>query len=211
MIYILKIPREINFENLTGFIKNLSEDRKCKIARLENENAKIVSVLTEIFLRKVISVERGISPEKIEFSYNNYGKPYLKNKISDELQFSVSHSGEIIVIATSGNEVGIDVEKINFGREKFPLRYFTENERNSLENSNDKIITFYEIFTKKEAFAKKIGKGFKLDFKSFDVVSSNEVLSKNYSDFIISIAGENLKDFPQEKYVSLDFLFEENL
>ncbi len=188
MIYILKIPSEIKFENLTEAIKILSEERKYKISRLENVNAKIVSVITEIFLKRIIELETKIPHEIVEFSYNEYGKPYLKNKISDELHFSVSHSGDIIVVATSNCEIGVDVEKINHLREKFPLRYFTENEKKYFESADDKVVTFYEIFTKKEAFAKKIGKGFKLDFKSFDVLETYGIFTKNYGDFVISVS-----------------------
>ena len=86
------------------------------------------------------------------------GKPFLK----DGPFFNISHSHNKIVIALSFHEpLGVDIEYIhpsNKGKpniQKLMKRYFTKSEQESVGDSFKK---FYELWTKKEAFVKLLGR-----------------------------------------------------
>ncbi|MBQ6893177.1 MAG: 4'-phosphopantetheinyl transferase superfamily protein [Oscillospiraceae bacterium] len=92
------------------------------------------------------------------------GKPYFKDI---PLKFSVSHSGRCVILAVSDREIGADVQYMAERSLDIAKRYFTDKER---EYVGGDIIRFYEIWTKKEAYAKWDGRGFALA-RSIDVTN----------------------------------------
>ena len=84
------------------------------------------------------------------------GKPYLKG---NPLYFNLSHTEGFCVVCISDSEVGVDCEKIDYNFASkivgFSKRYFHESELNLLENNDYSPKTFFEIWTKKEAYIKK--------------------------------------------------------
>lgn len=106
----------------------------------------------------------------IRYGYGPQGKPYLKDY--PELHFSLSHSGNMAVLAISDAEVGIDVQENRGYSERIAKRFYHENEYKLLEQAEsvsecEKL--FYQIWTGKEAFIKYTGKGMGQDMRSFYV------------------------------------------
>lgn len=92
----------------------------------------------------------------LEYVYNESGKPYLKD---DNLYFSLSHSNGIVALTVSKEEIGLDIELIKPIKESVAKRIMNENEYciySSLDK-NKKITYFYEVWTSKEAYVKKLG------------------------------------------------------
>ena len=82
------------------------------------------------------------------------GKPFVKKF---PIFLSISHSDNICAIAVSFQQVGIDIEKKkNVKWQKIMERFFTEREKNILEKNPD-IDVFFDIWTRKEAYAKYLG------------------------------------------------------
>lgn len=70
--------------------------------------------------------------------------------------------------------MGVDVERIRSADLKIARRFFTDNEyRYITKTGSDIDIRFFEIWTKKEAFIKYIGKGLSIPLNSFDVFDEN--------------------------------------
>lgn len=105
---------------------------------------------SEVALRKILSVFFGI--EEAEFYRNENGKPYLKNV--DGLFFSVTHTAQILFIAFSDQNVGIDAELLSRDV-KLPLllRKFSPEERNEILSVQD----FLRHWTVKESVVKWLG------------------------------------------------------
>lgn len=106
----------------------------------------------------------------IEYDYGPRGKPYFKDY--PELHFSLSHSGNVAVLALADVEVGIDVQEFRGFQEKIAKRFYHEEENKLLDDVSDpaeKEALFYKIWTGKEAYIKYTGKGMGQDLRSFYV------------------------------------------
>ncbi len=136
------------------------------------------NISSEDFLKKVLKKYH------IEYDifYNEYGKPYLKN---NELYFNISHSKEYIVIAVSDKEIGVDIEHLTFN-EKTADRICTKEERKKVKTDLD----FTKIWTKKEAYIKKIGMGLEYGMKNVDTTKIDNIDIYKKDDYIIAICYE---------------------
>ena len=118
--------------------------------------------------RKAIALRCDVPEESIEFGKGEYGKPFAKNL---NVEFSVSHSDNLVVCAVSDCPIGIDVEKIrpidlNIAEEfcsEGELEYIFGGDRKEvgyLACGEDEALTrFFEIWTAKEAYSKFTGRG----------------------------------------------------
>jgi phosphopantetheinyl transferase len=69
-------------------------------------------------LRRVLAVYLGEEPARIRLERGEHGKPRLADP-QGRLRFNLSHSGEIALVAVSGEfEVGVDVEAVRPKREE---------------------------------------------------------------------------------------------
>lgn len=81
------------------------------------------------------------------------GKPYFAGS---DVHFSVSHSGSIIAIAFSGSRVGIDIQKVTSNNIRgIAERFFPECDLEYFSAHGDD--SFFEIWTRKEAYIKMLG------------------------------------------------------
>lgn len=114
------------------------------------------------------------SPKQLIFIKNDYGKPYLKLHTQYNLQFNISYSTNMMLIALSqGHEIGVDVEKIDININFLELakNFFSMTEYKQLINvpSIEQASAFYRLWTLKEAVIKTLGKGLSYPLSSFDV------------------------------------------
>lgn len=108
--------------------------------------------------------------EKEEILRTEKGKPYLKN-IS--LDFSVSHSGKAWVCALGNCKVGIDIQMAKDAKTiEVAKRFFTKEEADFITGNDSK--SFFQIWTRKEAFVKYIGEGISYGFDKFSVIKNGE-------------------------------------
>jgi 4'-phosphopantetheinyl transferase len=136
-------------------------------------------------LRIILGGYLQISPSKMQFLYNSYGRPRLNELKHDEvIEFNLSHSQEFaLYIFSSQNRVGIDLEKIHaIGDVKNIIeRFFTIREREFI-NSHDEIQkgdAFFKIWTGKEAFLKAIGTGLSIPMDQVDILKiKNDVANQ---------------------------------
>ena len=94
----------------------------------------------------------------VDFSYNQYGKPYIAN--NSNIFFSISHSKDCIVYIEDTEEIGIDIEYMKGFNPKIVGRFFTPEEKEFLNNSKDINNDGYMLWTRKEAILKRNGTGF---------------------------------------------------
>ena len=153
------------FNDLNGF-ELVTNTRKERIYEYKQHEDKVRCLLVGLLLRKVCAIT-----DDCQLIYGPNGKPYLKN---NAMHFSISHSGNYVILATADNEIGIDIEKINIYPEDnyfkdVAVRYFTTQELEWMlqEKTNE---TFYYIWTAKESIMKGTGLGFSLSPREFSVL-----------------------------------------
>lgn len=85
------------------------------------------------------------------------GKPYFPDYPA--ISFSLSHSGDYVLIAIGTRPLGVDIECITPRAEKLPQYALTAAEFNAYLEQGGDWAAFYHLWTKKEAFVKYTGEG----------------------------------------------------
>lgn len=117
----------------------------------------------------------GIELNENLISYNEYGKPFLKDR--KNLYFNISHCNELAVCAIENTEVGIDAEYIRECRSGVMQRAFSEREKNIVENSENINEMFFRIWTLKESFVKALGIGISYPLKSAEFLICEDTVT----------------------------------
>ncbi|MFC6652703.1 4'-phosphopantetheinyl transferase family protein [Paenibacillus rhizoplanae] len=114
--------------------------------------------------------------EEIEISRDEYGKPFLLSPPIN-LKFNISHSGDWVVVAIDSMEIGIDIEQIITMNLEIAERFFAQEEykyiakQSSQEQKNEQ---FFRIWTMKESYIKRVGRGLDIPLDSFSTIINNE-------------------------------------
>lgn len=166
---------DFNQEEYDEAYRSLSLSRKLRIDRCKREEDRIRSLLGEMLLKKLLCE---YTKKEITLESEANGRPVLKDS---ELFVSISHSGEMAACAVDEKPIGIDVQGIKPIKSKLICRVCTKEEEEyvlaSAAGATGEMIydqptleRFYEIWTAKEAYFKKVGTGI-TDFKSVNVLS----------------------------------------
>lgn len=114
-----------------------------------------------------------IPPQDIQFTYGKYDKPALVN--APALQFNVSHSHEGLLMAfVWETAVGVDIEYVHRKMDDMDAvarRYFSPVESAAYLSAaeSQKADTFFNCWTRKEAFIKAVGEGLSFPLDAFAV------------------------------------------
>lgn len=156
-------------------VNMLHQERAKKLSAYKMSADRIRGLGAGLLLEKGLEDYLGICLPKdengrciIRYGYGPQGKPYLKDY--PYIQFSLSHSGNVAVLALSDSEVGLDVQEYRGYNEKIANRFYHEKEIKMLESVSEpekKERLFYKIWTCKESYIKYTGKGMWEELKSF--------------------------------------------
>jgi 4'-phosphopantetheinyl transferase len=130
----------------------LSVAEQNKSNRFLRETDKIRYMITKHALRHILSTFTLIPPRLIEFDQKANKKPAING-----IEFNVTHSENLILIAVSSFAVGIDIEYVNPDFDFSPLidSCFNIEEQIHIKSAKD----FYLLWTRKEALLKNTGEG----------------------------------------------------
>lgn len=139
-----------------------SAQRKLRADRYLRQEDKLRCVTAAALLKKVLGADDD------QIAQDEFGKPYLIDRRA--VHFNLSHSGQYVVLAWGGTEVGVDVQKHDPAAkvESIGMRFFTPDELQYIRGDR---LRFYEIWTKKESFLKYTGKGLRTGLNSFSVLA----------------------------------------
>lgn len=125
-----------------------------------------------LFQRLVLAQYLSCPLSEVSYSRNQWGKPSLNQSHDSMVRFSLSRSHQTALLAVNnGCEVGADLEYA-LGRNCNDLgmkRYFARQERDFIESASDIREAFFEIWARKEAYIKGIGRGLSHPLGEFDV------------------------------------------
>jgi 4'-phosphopantetheinyl transferase len=153
----------------------LSPDELERASRFHFDKDRIRFTRCRAALRSLLARYLAVHAAEIRFEYLTGGKPQLvAEQNHGALQFNVSHSAGIALIAVGGNHrLGIDIEKVRNEVDTNALaqRFFSVREREGLCALPDvlRVSGFFACWTRKEAFLKATGDGLSFPLRDFSV------------------------------------------
>lgn len=141
-------------------------------------------------LELVMENEFGINLSELTINKGEHGKPYFSDC---DIKFNISHCKGMVAVALSKEtELGIDAENVRACREKVAERVFCESEKAALENSQDKDLFFFLVWTFKEAVIKYTGAGLSCDISRLDFLRDVQgieqfVIEGNDDRYVITV------------------------
>lgn len=170
----IHLPDLLSLEDMDILRSKVSTARKESSLKFVRQQDAQRGLIGELLVLYRLRTHYQLQDHQIEFDKNKYGKPHLRDY--PHIHFNVSHAGDWIVCADGTVPVGIDIEQvrpIDFG---IAERFYTPQEYQLLTHApdNEKLQTFYEIWTLKESYIKFVGKGLSLPLDSFSILKNDQ-------------------------------------
>ncbi len=186
----------ININNLkepeSEILNTITTHYRNKYERAKVKRVKKQELCAGYLLYKYLGVT---SDEQLTF--NEYGKPMLKN---GEKEFSLSHSGDYVILAVSDNPVGADIERIarvkpDVLKRVLPPIYYEKVVNDA--SGEEKQMILAKSWTSVEAIIKAEGKGFHIDPREDEAFMDGWNI-ENFcyaEDYVISVASKEMFTF----------------
>lgn len=133
-----------------------------------------------LLLRKLLSVR-----SDGDLSYNSYGKPCLAK---GGPCFSLSHSGDYVLLGWGEKELGVDIEKLRPVRDALIKRCCREEELTYIKEEQS-LQRFFTLYTRKESAMKAAGLGFSLPLREINALAAFSYENTLYRFASFSIDG----------------------
>lgn len=152
----------------------LSAEEKARAGRFKVAAARNRYVLAHTALRRLLAARLNQTPAGLAFHMGPHGKPELAGTLKQRLQFNLSHSGDLALVAISSvAPVGVDVEQIRPMSDAVRLaeRFFKPAESRALGQcpESERQAAFFRMWTRKEALLKATGQGIAYGLERFEV------------------------------------------
>lgn len=150
----------------------LDEVELARMHRFKYERHALQFCISHAFTRDVLANYCGVSAADIRFQKNRHGKPFIANVGASHIQFSLSHTQGMQLLAVGNNQpLGCDVEWRS-GKVRGPEiagRFFSalEVERLSAQADDAQAFQFFDYWSLKESFIKAKGMGLALPLGAF--------------------------------------------
>lgn len=184
---ITKADNEKLFSDISLLLENR---RKERIEKCKNETERKRLIVTGALLLDVIS-KLDIKDAMIE--YDEFGKPYFLN--CGDCFFNISHSGNYVIIAVSGQNIGCDIQEKKEIKENVLKRITSEKEREYISEEGYEL-TF--VWALKESYSKFISKGLSKDFREISFKEESKdffVIYDSEKEVAFGIRKELLQDY----------------
>ncbi len=168
----------------------LSVDERERAERFRFQRDRRDFIVARALLRILLGHYLQREPDRIQFSYGSYGKPFLVGEDLHALRFNLSHSDGLVVYAVArGREIGIDLERISerVDTDDVAKHYFSPNEVAALRALPQSLQSraFFSCWTRKESYLKAQGDGLSVALDSFSVS-----LSPDEPASLLSVKGD---------------------
>ena len=174
-VHLWCIMLDPSVEASTALGTTLGSDERRRASAIRLERGRRDWVMTRGALRDVLARYVGVAPVELRFSTGRFGKPALHDQIGLRLQFNVSHTNGLALVAvTAETAVGVDVEYVrnDVGVDAAAARWLTARERRWVESGlhEERSARSLTLWTRKEAYAKASGCGLGADLPSIDLL-----------------------------------------
>jgi 4'-phosphopantetheinyl transferase len=154
--------------------QTLSPDEHDRAQRFHFEQDRRRFIVGRSVLRDILARYLDVDAKQISFEYFERGKPYLSAIHTPGIQFNVAHSHELAIYAIAcEREVGVDLEYIHPVPEidQIAASFFAAAEYQTWRTlpEDQKLVSFFNCWTRKEAYLKATGDGLSKPLDQFEV------------------------------------------
>jgi len=192
LLFYIELGEDENFSEYLKFLNFLTPEKQMRIHKFKFAIDKKLSLFSDLFVRYFACKVLNLSNSDLFFGKNAYGKPYLVDY--PDFNYSISHTKNAIAIGFSEISIGVDIERIKPSDMKIAERFFCKNEFEYIVSKEDQERLFCEVWTKKEAYIKWIGKGLSLSLTAFDITDieiANMFRTIKIDNYLISVCSKN--------------------
>ncbi|HEX3145091.1 MAG TPA: 4'-phosphopantetheinyl transferase superfamily protein [Pyrinomonadaceae bacterium] len=153
----------------------LSLEDRTRADRFKFESDRRKFCAARASLRLILSRYLGMKPGRIPLETGEFGKPFIADKnVAQGLRFNLSHSHQVALISVARDrEVGVDIEfmRSDFVTDDVANHFFSPAEVAEFRNVQTELRTrsFFNCWTRKEAYIKARGEGLYCPLDQFDV------------------------------------------
>ena len=172
---VVVLRMDIGADAVAKAVQILSSEERLRVARYAIARDGQRFAVGRGRLRTLLGARLGMDPARVEIGYGPNGKPALAgSSATSGLRFNSARSGDLAVFAFAyGRELGVDVEAVCCLRDadEIARRHFSRHELGdylALEPA-ERLVGFYNCWTRKEAFTKAVGDGLYHSLDAFDV------------------------------------------
>ena len=184
--------KEIQEDVPNGLLRILPKKKQTQIEKYRTSTLRQMHYRGWYTLTEML-IEMGFSHTDVsQIQINKYGKPFDPQK---RFFFSISYSYPYILVATSKSEIGIDIEKhSNITMDEMEL--FLHPEELDDLGINPSQSDLYDVWSKKEAILKLIGKGFQVPPETICTTKpENKYLDRLITTQSLSLPFKNVSAF----------------
>ena len=169
-----RVPLDVPPETSARLYETLSGDERRRSARFRFEGDRRRFIVAHGALREILGRYLGARPNQLRFVNNAFGKPALSPEFGKRLEFNLSHSADLALVAVAADaKVGVDVECVRPQPDcaQIARHFFAPAEVHQLEKLpvHLQVHAFFDCWTKKEAYVKACGEGLGMPLTSFSV------------------------------------------
>lgn len=204
-IVLLTLPQEPGGAVFSRLYALLPQEGQERVLSYRREKDRTLALCAEVLLRKEITCKTGLKSAEIHIIADEGGKPRLAK---GDIHFNISHTQDAVALALADSEVGVDVERIRSVNLRVAERFFAPDECEyvfqPLEGTEGR---FFEMWTRKEAYLKKLGTGLRTPLSSFSVLNGRMGLHTYVcEDIILSVCASPAARIQLDIYTLEEFL-----
>ncbi len=201
-LYILNITSLDDEAKFRSFYQAMPRYRQDKIDAFKPRKSKLLSLGAGILLDRAMT---DIAITDYEPEYRGQNKPYIKGR--SDVFYNISHSGDVVVLALSGKEIGVDVEQIRHFEDTLINYVFSDTDKATAKElstnfSGDEESRFDQAYTRlwtvKESIMKHSSMGITLSPKAITITLKGGRLvadSPEYECSSLCLLPENIDDY----------------
>lgn len=176
-IHIWKFEIDKSENSPSSYIHLLDTNEKERASKFRFSTDRDQFLWGRILLKQLLGNYLNINPKSITVKTTADGKPIFEKIEHQQIHFNLSHSHNCIILGFSKSPIGVDIEhvsrKVNI--EQICRNHFSDAEQNLIQtttSTENKESIFFDIWTKKEALIKGIGKGLGIPLQSLNVIDA---------------------------------------
>ncbi|HKP51518.1 MAG TPA: 4'-phosphopantetheinyl transferase superfamily protein [Chloroflexia bacterium] len=175
-VHIWRASLDLPPDHTAMLSATLPTQEQQRAARFHFEDDRRRFVAGRGLLRAILGRYLRLTPDELEFSEGEYGKPALVADVG--IRFNLAHSDGLALYAVAHAELGIDLELVRSIAESVQIaeRYFSHRERAAFNypSREEEGVAFLRQWTRKEAYLKARGSGLSLEPSEVEVLPNRD-------------------------------------